>query len=165
MYKKLHGFTLVELVIVIAVIGILVPVTMFSINGLSTTAQDRERESDATSIARQLELVYTNKVIGGSATYPGTSSVTANAAGEAIFGGQTVQITKAPGSSTFDILAASNTTQTTTGVSPQPSKGKYVYQPLTALNAACSSQCGKFNLYYWSEAKKTVIMIKSMRQQ
>jgi len=165
---RTRGFTIVELLVVITVMAILIPVTMFSIGGLNKTSRDRERESDVSSIARQLELVYTNKTVGSSPTYPGTTSLGGSATPprESVFGGSTSEITKAPNSSGFSIVAATNTTATTSGVRPVPTPTTYVYQPIPKSGSAvCTSLCSSFNLYYLNESDSSIIMVKSQRQQ
>ncbi|MFZ1301134.1 MAG: prepilin-type N-terminal cleavage/methylation domain-containing protein [Candidatus Microsaccharimonas sp.] len=163
MYKN-GGYTIVEVAVVIAVIGILATVTLFSVRGLDVKANDRERESDATSIARQVELVYNNQTLG-TPTYPGTTSVDATSTRDSIFGGKQADITRAPSQTSFSIVKATNATATTAGVLPQPTKTTYVFQPLTLAGALCSSSCSKFNLYYYQESTNTVVMIKSLKQQ
>jgi hypothetical protein len=137
---------------------------MFTLNNANTIAQDREREGDATAIARQLELVYTNKLVDSAPNYPGTNAISSSDK-VTIFGGSTKTITEAPGANTFSIVAASNTSTDPATVSPRPTATTYVYQPLTATGNACSSKCGKFNLYYLNQLDNTVLMIKSKRQQ
>ena len=165
---RTRGFTIVELLVVITVMAILIPVTMFSIGGLNKVGRDRERESDASAIARQLELVYTNKTVDSSPTYPGTVALNA-ADRDATFGGNTVNITRAPGSNIFSIRKANNNVASPTGVSPQPATTgdtQYIYQPIDKNgNGDCPSLCARFNLYYFNESDNKVVMIKSQRQQ
>ena len=164
---KLRGFTVVELLIVITVIGILIPTTIFTIRGLNVTAADRERESDATSIARRLELNYTNKSFGGTPNYPGTNSLSASNK-EEIFGGSSKDILKAPGGANFSIIAA------TPGVTPAPTETTYIYQPMRYDNSSgvkdfvlctTSNACTKFFLYYLKKSDNSIAVIKSQRQQ
>jgi prepilin-type N-terminal cleavage/methylation domain-containing protein len=161
---KSRGFTLIELIVVVVVIGLLIPLTMFTMNGLTLAAQDREREGDVSAIARQLELVYTNKLVDNAPNYPGIDSLSASDK-TAIFGGGTTGVTEAPGTNAFSIVGASNANANTTTVSPQPTITTYVYQPLTAAGDLCTSKCGKFNLYYLKKSDNTVVMVKSKRQQ
>jgi prepilin-type N-terminal cleavage/methylation domain-containing protein len=181
MYTNERGFTIVELLTVIAVMAILIPITMFSMNGLNKQAQDRERESDATSIARQLELVYTNKLAPdgtatGTPTYPGTGAIGLTTQTK-VFGGATPDITIAPGTTSFSIVKATNTSADTVNIRPIPSATSYVYQPLVYDTDSASptyrkdklcttaSGCGKFNLYYRNIYDNKVKMISSKRQQ
>lgn len=61
-----RGFTIVELLIVIVVIGILASITIVAYNGIQQRARDTQRKSDLASIAKVLQLgtVSTNDYIG-----------------------------------------------------------------------------------------------------
>ena len=50
-----HGFTIVELLIVIVVIAILAAITIVAYNGIQNRARDAQRLSDITAIAKALE--------------------------------------------------------------------------------------------------------------
>ena len=74
----------------------------------------------------------------------------------------------APGISdpTQTFISATNNTQTTVGVLPQPTKDQYVYQPLHTDGSLCNdnAECSKFNLYYRTEVDNTVQMVSSIDQ-
>ena len=55
------GFTIVELLIVIVIIGILALLVLNTFNGVQQKARDTERQTDATSISKQLEAYYADK--------------------------------------------------------------------------------------------------------
>jgi len=61
---------------------------------------------------------------------------------------------------------ATNNTQTTAGVLPQPTINQYVYQPLHSDGSLCNDtvECRKFNLYYRSEVDNNVYMVSSVNQ-
>lgn len=59
MGKSKSGFTIVELLIVIVVIGILASITVVAFNGLSARATDSELKSKQTSIYKSLLNFYT----------------------------------------------------------------------------------------------------------
>lgn len=62
-----RGFTIVELLIVIVVIGILAAITIVSYNGVASRAQDTQRASDLESIKEALEIY---KVQDENNSYP-----------------------------------------------------------------------------------------------
>lgn len=56
--KNQDGFTIVELLIVIIVIGILAALVLNTFQGVQARARDTERRTDVNSIATQLEAYY-----------------------------------------------------------------------------------------------------------
>lgn len=56
--KKQSGFTIVELLIVIVIIGILAGLVVTQILGATAKARDTERKTDLDQIANQLEAYY-----------------------------------------------------------------------------------------------------------
>lgn len=58
--KKQTGFTIVELLIVIVVIGILAAITIVAYNGIQSRARDTQRISDLKSIAKAVEAYKIN---------------------------------------------------------------------------------------------------------
>lgn len=69
------GFTIVELLIVIVVIGILAAITIVAYNGIQKRASDTRRQSDIDIITKSLELYYID-----NGRYPaGSGSTTINA--------------------------------------------------------------------------------------
>lgn len=84
--QKKSGFTIVELLIVIVVIGILAAIVTVAYNGVSSRAKDSKRSSDLASIQKLLELYYADK--GGYPTCagaPGTNSPPALSANTVAF--------------------------------------------------------------------------------
>ena len=67
--NRLPGFTIVELLIVIVVIGILAAISIVAYNGIQNRAVDTTTKSDLTSAAKQLEI---SKVTSDS--YPASDS-------------------------------------------------------------------------------------------
>lgn len=68
---QLSGFTIVELLIVIVVIGILAAITIVAYNGIQDRARNAQRVSDVNTIQKALEQY---KALNG--TYPATSAFT-----------------------------------------------------------------------------------------
>lgn len=56
MKKTSSGFTIVELLIVIVVIGVLATITIVAYNGIQTRARDTTRASDIAAIRKALDL-------------------------------------------------------------------------------------------------------------
>jgi len=67
-----RGFTIVELLIVIVVIGILAAITIVAYNGVQQRARDSRRKQDVEVIAKSLELYYID-----NGKYPTSSGSTA----------------------------------------------------------------------------------------
>lgn len=65
--KQKPGFTIVELLIVIVVIGILAAITIVTYSGIQNRAYDTTVQSDLTSFAKKIEMVKVD-----SGTYPTT---------------------------------------------------------------------------------------------
>lgn len=65
--RRQSGFTIVELLIVIVVIGILAAITIVAYNGIQTRAIDTQRRTDISNVYKALEAQYAVK-----GEYPGT---------------------------------------------------------------------------------------------
>ena len=65
-----QGFTIVELLIVIVVIGILAAITIVAYNGIQNRAHDTSVQSDLTTIAKKFEIFK----IDAGGTYPDTAA-------------------------------------------------------------------------------------------
>lgn len=76
--KKAHGFTIVELLIVIVVIAILAAISYVGYTSMSTRARDAQRLSDAQQILRAIEAYRT---LHGS--LPPTVATTSSSCGSA----------------------------------------------------------------------------------
>lgn len=167
-----RGFTIVELLIIVAVMGTLLVLGVVNLRGSQAHARDTERKTDVETIAHHLEIFYTSGRDGSTSIgrYPstgltasGVSSITQN------LRDINLDSVQAPGITdplqTF--LMASNTNQTTSGILPLPSIDEYIYQPLQSDGALCttgSQECRKFNLYYHTEVDDAVHMITSKNQ-
>jgi len=80
---KQTGFTIVELLIVIVVIGILAAITIVAYNGIQQRARDAQRQSDISTIKKALEVYYAANDRyppgSGSTSINGSWSTTADA--------------------------------------------------------------------------------------
>ena len=57
--KSIQGFTLIEMLIVIAVISILAGIVLVGVTGFQETARDTKRIGDLRGVQNSLELYYT----------------------------------------------------------------------------------------------------------
>lgn len=64
--QRQSGFTIVELLIVIVIIGILATLVIVTFSGVQQKARDSERKTDINALAGQLEAAYAN-----AGYYPG----------------------------------------------------------------------------------------------
>lgn len=86
--KRTSGFTIVELLIVIVVIGILAAITVVSFNGVTAKTRDTIRVNDMKSIQKAVELYYVD-----NGTYPLPPNGSTNWSGNcATFGSSTTYI-------------------------------------------------------------------------
>ena len=82
--QKQTGFTIVELLIVIVVIGILAAITIVAYNGIQNRANDSRRISDLSQISKALEVYYVDNskypdvTSGAGATIKACISATGN---------------------------------------------------------------------------------------
>lgn len=174
-----RGFTIVELVITITIMGILLTLAVVNLTTTEVNGRDAERKGDIEAIALALESYYNNEdsassgvydLSGGS--YPATINISNTTAFTTALPDIDPKSVRAPGvdaSSPISLVAATNATATTSGVLPQPTISTYVYQPLQKNNTLCTQiaakgDCRKFNLYYRLEADNQVYMVTSKRQ-
>lgn len=173
-----RGFTVVELVITITVMGILLTLAVVALSSSQANARDSERQTDAEAIATALESFYTNVDSGvelSGNVYPGMSRLS-DAEIYTTLPDIDEKSVRAPGvdtSSPISIVSATNATQTTSGVTPQPTETTYVYQALMRNGSLCTTplqvnydagECRKFNLYYYQETDGSVHVIRSKHQ-
>ena len=70
-----RGFTIVELLVVIVVIGILAAITMVSYSGISSKASTTAAKSNAASVKQVIETFYAdNGTNAGNGTWPATAT-------------------------------------------------------------------------------------------
>jgi prepilin-type N-terminal cleavage/methylation domain-containing protein len=174
---KRRGFTIVEIMIVTAIIGVLLILNIINMANSEVNARDSERMTDIESIAMHLENYYTSGTDGSIliGRYPSTA-LNSNGIDYMTQTLRDVDVNSltAPGVSTSgsSFIAATNSEQSETLVTPQPTIDQYVYQPLELLSngtwALCTSdttqECRKFNLYYRAETDNTVYAITSKNQ-
>lgn len=166
------GFTVIELLIIIAIMGILLVVGVVNLRGVQVNARDTERKTDIESIQMHLESFYKSGDSLGSniGTYPTVDFVDSHDTSvfrETLRDIDMKSLT-APGADdpTVTFIGANNATQTTAGIDPQPTISEYVYQPIDGNGYLCAASliCRKYNLYYRLEADNTVYMVTSKNQ-
>ena len=159
-----RGFTIVELLIVIVVIGILAALVLNSFAGVQAKARDTERQTDVKAMSTQLEAFYSQ---AGNGSYPSNGTTgAANYASNAILGGansvnmsnDTDITAKLKGIDLNSMRApnqAANTVVLATSTAAQtPTISQYIYQPMTANGAAiCQAEgsCTRFIIWYNQE--------------
>lgn len=131
------GFTIVELLIVIVVIGILAALVLNTFSGVQRRARDTERQTDINSIATQLEVYYND-----NGKYPTLANVESDTWVQDNLKGMDLNALRSPGSTanSVDGTAPTTTTQSVYGYVPSPSGCDN-----TATN------CTSFVLSWWKE--------------
>ncbi len=179
-----RGFTIIELIIVITIMGILLILGVVNLRGSQSNARDVQRTADVQAIASNFENFYLNGnyeqgITPGS--YPSsTSGGGTNAGLLSLIPDMDPKSLVAPGHSDLSYVSFIPATcsgacvQTTAGVNPQPTVDQYVYQPLQSDGTLCtntSQGCRKFNIFYRLEnattacpAPSNICMITSKNQ-
>lgn len=164
--KRQSGFTIVELLIVIVIIGILAGLVVTQILGATAKARDTERKTDLDQIANQLEAYYAKR--GGYPTASDLGSITWRPGNEMSMGDQNKSVYDP--SETVPGTAANNTFGSNvapTGI------GAYAYVPTPAsCNSpttsagvsqapAAAGYCSGYTLAAWIESPGSVYLKKN----
>jgi len=152
---KRYGFTIVELIIIITIMGILITLGVVNLNGSQANARDAKRKTDIETIAIHLETFYTSGTDGSISVgrYPSTDELfgtDSNIRIPIVLRDIDLASVKAPGISNISLFAATNNLQTANNVIPSPTIDRYIYQPLQSDGTLClnaTQDCRKFNLY------------------
>lgn len=120
---KQRGFTIVELLIVIVVIGILAALVITTFTGIQRRARDTERETDIKAIHGQLEAYYAQ-----NGRYPGRNEVNNPDWRTQYMKGLDAEALKDPRGSTQELAAAA---------------GANVYSYVTVPNDSCGTETGE----------------------
>lgn len=179
-----RGFTIVELIIVVAIMGILLVLGVVNLRNSQISARDTERKADVDAIVLNFEKYYNtgNYELGRSpGTYPSsTTGGGTNAGMLAILPDMDPKSLVAPGHTDLSYVSFIPATctgtcpQTAATVTPQPTIDQYIYQPLQSDGSLCtnvSQGCRKFNIYYRLEiattdcpAPNNICMVSSKNQ-
>jgi prepilin-type N-terminal cleavage/methylation domain-containing protein len=143
--SRQKGFTIIELLIVIVVIGILAALVLTSFAGVQARARDTERQTDVNSIAAQLEAYYANT--GNYPTFAQMDDDPTATSGSFYVDnlkGLDDNALKAPNGT-----GVNNLTATTT-----PTLVQYGYVPApTGCDNGAGGTCSTFTLYWRAEAE------------
>lgn len=156
--KNLSGFTIVELLIVITVIGILAALVLNTLSSLQAKARDTERQTDLSSFAKQLEVFYATQ-----GYYPESSRITGASASTWITAnmpGTDIGSITPPGRTVPTVAANKNPDQNTYGY--RSYAGSVASDTLCVI--ATEADCQSFELYWVKESDpaKPVQTIKSL---
>jgi prepilin-type N-terminal cleavage/methylation domain-containing protein len=141
--KNSKGFTIVELLIVIVVIGILAALVLNSFRGVQERARDTKRRTDVNAQASQLEVYYTD-----NGHYPTISQIQSDPFITGNFKGADLNAWRAPNQTT-------NSEQNTA----TPDKDHYGYVATDDSNNSCAADaatCAHYKLYWYSEKQAAV---------
>lgn len=184
MHKR-EGFTAIELVVVIVVIGILLSIGIIGYRSTQIAARDREREADVMAIAAYLEATYSQEYKSGSTTiksigtYPQREILydTAGTNFNIVFGDLARSAKFAPGHGSNIALMTNSNAYTQTGintgnVTPYSSSSdpyaRYIYVPLRGVGGrSCvtmADSCRAFQIYYMLEGKSGYQVLESKRK-
>lgn len=155
--QKQSGFTIVELLIVIVIIGILAGLVITTFVGIQARARDSERQTDINAIQKQVEAYYADK-----GAYPTAANLN-------LLAWRSGNNVKLDVKALADPSAA--TTQSLSGTVPNGTTNKpYSYVPLNAADTACDAStdnagaaitpalgaCTQYTLSSWLESKSAL---------
>lgn len=144
-HNSVSGFTIVELLIVIVVIGILAAITIVAYNGIQGRARDSQRVSDLKSIQKAIELhrIQTGAVPVSSASGLGAQSGWESSAREAK--GEFLKPLVSNGVvSAVPVDPVNNATEDSMTAAAASNKYTYVYYVYPAGNSGCDPARGRY---------------------
>lgn len=147
------GFTIVELLIVIVVIGILAALVLNTFSGVQKRARDTQRQTDVNAIATQLEVYYND-----NGTYPSAANITVpNFKG-------IDQGALQPPQSTQTGLKAVSAAPTAAADFGVGTAEQYLYMCEEAATVNGVNVCGAYTLYWYKEDKAQVVTKLSLNR-
>lgn len=147
-----HGFTLVEIIIVITVIAILATLAVIGFGRVQGEARDSTRSSDATAVAEALEKYYDE-----NGEYPSCAAMTANpgTVGNTL-GIDDVSVLKAPQATTDNSYTCSALVAGSQG-------DNYAYVGDGSTECQTGTSCLNWQIQYKSETTGEIKVIQSRR--
>jgi len=142
-----RGFTIVEIIIVITIMGILLILGVVNLSSSQISSRDAERKSDAETIAMHLETFY-NSGTDGSTTigrYPSIAEMTGLPSQIKNLRDIDPRSLKAPGESDTSLVGMDM------GMGVSPAINKYIYWPSKSDPALCTTtgdECRSFKIIY-----------------
>jgi len=139
--RRQAGFTIVELLIVIVVIGILAALVLNTFQGVQARARDAQRRTDINSIATQLEAYHAD-----FGHYPSGSTTTDTCgqnSGGTYTGDCALDVLTMRGLDAQALNQPNNTAIAVVSSAPTPATGNYYYFP----SGCTSERCTGFTLY------------------
>ncbi len=161
-----RGFTIVELIITITIMGILLTLAVVNLTSTQVSARDTERRIDVETISNNLESFYKNGVPSSTTIgrYPSLFLVSnGETSVKSLLLDIDLKSATAPGATSVatSFVAATNASAQT------PTVTQYIYQPLKADGTLCGSEaeeCRKFNIYYRLETDNSIQKVTSKNQ-
>lgn len=139
--KTTKGFTLVELLVAVGIIGVLASVSLVSVNSIRGKARDSKRIADIKEVQNALEAYYSN-----NGYYPAANIASDPGVGSANFD---AMCNNAAGF-VKDTLAANCTTpiyMARVNENPKPARTGYKYTPTAGCNNV-ATLCDNYALYF-----------------
>lgn len=153
------GFTIVELLIVIVVIGILAALVLNTFSGVQKRARDTQRQTNVNALATQLEAYYANN--GG---YPSATDVANNTWITNNLKGFDLKAATAPGMTGNSYVSGTAANKDQFGYTPLPAS---CVSPTSAANPPVANSgtfCSSFTLSWYSEDKGAAQSKESLNQ-
>jgi prepilin-type N-terminal cleavage/methylation domain-containing protein len=158
-----QGFTIIELLIVVAVFTIIAAISVDATGDYQLRARDTERAADARIIASAMERYYRTQPAANGATYPSATTVVTSTNASLM---TMAKIVDEPEAVTAPNQTSPSIDMATTSGDKTPTINQYIYQAMNVDGTICNTApCVKFELYYRLEDGSVIKSIDSLRQQ